>query len=351
MWHLLNVSNWQVAGFLFDGKQAGGDGTTTPQRALLAQARDVDVTGIVFRHNHVTNWALSKNASLTRGEALAFQGNQARKKFVRNSVITENVIDHVRGIGIAITHARNATISQNDISQLFCHMYIDAQGRRHSGAVGIKTRNTTTTADDPSADTMENVFEDNAIHDFPDGVTCAEESGLPAYEAGLIGFWCDIGAKAGLVRRNKIYNLGYLSGASLYGGRGLHFESRCHGHIAEGNEISKIGGSGIEVRNANDVQIRHNTIQDTRWLGVNLKDGARAMILDNSFSTIRLSGVHIASAAWRDGGHTIDHNRYDLVRQPGTIVGVTVPKTFVGWQQACRCEAHGHMGNLLVAPE
>jgi hypothetical protein len=145
--------------------------------------------------------------------------------------------------------------------------------------------------------------------------------------------------------------MGYLPEAEVYNGRGVLFESRCHGYTAEGNEISKIGGSGVEIRHANDIQILHNTIYDTRWLGINFKDGARAVIMDNIFSKIRVSGITIWSAAWRDGGHTIDYNLYDQVGRPGSIAGVTVPGTFVGWQQACHCEANGRMGDLLTNPE
>ena len=165
-----------------------------------------------------------------------------------------------------------------------------------------------------------------------------------------------LAAKAGLVRQNKIYNIGYHPigyhpERKLYGSRGILIESRCHGYTAEGNEISKIGGSGIEIRNANDTQILHNTISDARLAGVSFKDGARAVIMDNIFSTSLGSGITIGRAAWQDGGHTIDYNFYDLVGRPGAIFGVTVPKTFVGWQQACHCEAHGRMGDLLAAPK
>ena len=350
LFNLVNVSNWRVEGLIFDGKHAGGDGTTTPQYALMAQAPNVDVTGIVFRQNRIRNWALSKNFSAKRGAALAFQGNQSRKKFVFDSLITENMVENVRGTGIYMSHARNSTISKNDISKLLCKIRL-RNGIMHAGVVGIKENNIATTLDNPSADTMENVVEENVIHDFPDGRTCSEESGMPAYDAAVLGYACDVGAKAGMVRRNKIYNIGYHPERPLYGSRGILIESRCHGYTAEGNEISKIGGSGIEIRNANDTQILHNTISDAQLAGVNFKDGARAVIMENIFSTSPGSGITIGSAAWQDGGHTIDYNFYDLVGRPGAIFGVTVPKTFVGWQQACHCEAHGRMGDLLAAPK
>jgi hypothetical protein len=351
MIHLVNVSNWRIEGLIFEGKRAGGDGTRTPRSALLVEALDVDVTGIVFRHNQVQNWALGKDPRLPIGMALAFQGSQGRKKFVRDSLITENVVKNVRGFGIYISHARNAIISQNDISKLLCKTETSPQGAILNPKVaGIKEKNITTTLDDPSADSMENVFEANVIHDFPDNWTCAEESGWTASEAWVFGYWCDVGAKSGLVRRNKIYNLGYLPESELYGARGISFESRCHGYTAEGNEISQIGGPGIEIRNANDAKIVHNTIYDTRWFGVHLKDGTRAVIMDNIFSNIRVSGVHIRSAAWQEGDHIIDYNLYDQVGRWGTIDGVIVPRTFVGWQQACQCEANGRTGDLFVNP-
>jgi hypothetical protein len=345
----MNVSNWRVEGLIFDGKQAGGNGTTSPQSALMATARDVDMTGIVFRQNHIRNWALSKDASLPSGAALAFQVN--RNSFVLDSLITENIVENVRGIGIHIRHTRNSMISQNDISKLLCKMQGPSLDSLSSSVAGIRERNTTTTRDDPNSDTMDNVFEDNVIHDFPDSWTCARESGWTASEGWVFGYWCDVGAKSGIVRGNNIFNIGYVPGKIQYGARGISFESRCHGYTAERNEISKIGGAGIEVRNANDAKILHNTIRDTRWLGVNLKDGARAVIMNNIFSTIQASGVHIATKARQDGGHIIDHNFYDLVGRPGTIAGLIIPKTFAGWQQACHCESHGRMGDLLTNPE
>jgi hypothetical protein len=352
MIHLVDVSNWQIEGLIFEGKRAGGDGTRTTQHALLAQARDMDVTGIVFRRNRIRNWALYKDTNLPRGTALSFRGNQARKKFVRDSLITENIIENVRGTGIYISHARHSMISKNDISKLLCKMETFPQGIISTMVIGIKEKNTTTTLDDPSSDTMDNVFEENAIHDFPDGETCAEESGMTAYDAGVFGYWCDVGAKSGLVRRNKIYNIGYDPEKSLYGGRGILFESRCHGYTAEGNEITKIGGSGIETRNANGVNILHNTIHDVRWFGVNFKDGVHAVIMDNIFSKIPGSGVSITTAGWQDRDITIDYNLYDQVGRPGAIAGVAAPKTFNGWQDACQCEANGRtFGGLFVNPE
>jgi parallel beta-helix repeat protein len=352
LFHLLNVSNWRVEGLIFDGKRAGGNGTTTPQRALMAQARDIDVTGIVFRQNQVRNWALYKEKSLDRGSAIVFEGNQRDKKFVLNSLITENIVENVRGTGLHITHARNSTISKNDISKLLCKMETNSQGDINAMVIGIKEKNITTTADDPSSDTMDNTFEENVIHDLPDAVTCAIESGIvdPPIAGSVFGYWCDVGAKSGKVLRNKIYNIGYVTEAA-YNSRGILIESRCHEYTVEGNEISKIGGPGIEIRNANQATIRHNTVYDTRSHGVHLKDGAQAVIKDNIFSKIRASGVHIQDLARQDGGHTIDYNLYDHVGQPGSISGVTVPKTFVGWQQSCQCEANGRTGDIFTDPE
>ena len=352
MFHLVNVSNWRVEGLIFDGKRAGGDGTTTPTRALMAQARDLDVTGITFQNNHVRNWALYKDTNLYRGSGIVFEGHQSKKKFVLDSVMAENIIENVRGVGLYISHARNSTIRKNDISKLLCKMETDLQGHVYANVIGIKEKNTATTFDDPSSDTMHNIVEENIIHDFPDGVTCANESGIVdlPITAGVVGYWCDVGAKSGIVRRNKIYNLGYVTDAA-YNSRGILIESRCHGYTAEGNEISKIGGPGIEIRNANDAKIFHNTVYDARWHGVHLKDGARAVIMDNIFSKIRSSGVNIQDLARQDGGHIIDYNLYDHVGQPGAISGMNVPKTFVGWQQSCQCEANGRTGDLFADPE
>jgi len=350
--HLVNVSNWHIEGLRFDGKRMDGNGTTTPQRALLAQARDVSVTGIVFRNNHVKNWALYKGGNLPNGKAIAFEGNQTRKKFVHDSLITENIIENVRGFGIYVSHARNSLISKNDISKLLCKLQPDGEGRIFPKVAGIKERNTNTTADDPSADTMDNVFEENVIHDLPDTFTCASESGStdPLDEASVFGYWCDVGAKHGIVRRNKISNIGYVTEGTYYA-RGLLIESRCHGYTIEGNEIAQVGGPGIENRNANDTQISHNTLHNIRLNGVYLKDGARAEIKDNIFSSIRSAGVSISDLARQDGGHTIDCNLYDLVGQPGAIAGMTIPKTLAGWQEACQCDTHADTGGIFIDPD
>jgi hypothetical protein len=316
----------------------------------MAQARDVHVTGIVFRDNHIKNWALAKDKRLSSGAAIAFEGNQGRKKFVLDSLITENRIENVRGTGIDIRHARNSMISKNDIGNLRCKMQINSRGRIMTNVIAIKERNTTTIPNDPSSDTMDNVFEENVLHDLPDEATCEHESRINEIVSmvNVAGYWCDIGAKSGTVRRNKIYNIGYLP-AEVYNSRGILIESRCHGYTMEGNEIAKIGGPGIEIRNANEAHILHNTIYDTRWHGVHLKEGARAVIMDNIFAKIRHTGVNIKTAAWQDGGHRIDYNLYDRVGQPGNIGGMTVPETFAGWQRACRCDAHGCTGDSLFA--
>jgi hypothetical protein len=177
------------------------------------------------------------------------------------------------------------------------------------------------------------------------------ESGIlaPQVPANVVGYWCDVGAKRGKVRWNRIFNIGYVTAMS-WNARGILIESRCDGYTVEGNEISRVGGPGVEIRNANDAHVLHNTVYDTPLTGVHLKDGARAVIRDNIFSRLRYHGIAIQSAAWQDGGHTIDYNYYDRVGQPGVISGMIIPKTLAGWQQACRCEANGRMGGLFVAP-
>lgn len=284
MIRLTNASQWTIRNLTFDGRGQ------EVKYAILVNARSRHVNGIDIRQNRFVNLG-GFTGKLKKPMAVRFTNSKWKKRkpkqnnyYVTDSTIADNVFDNCAHGGILLTHTKNATIANNQMTNFRC-------GRYNDGRIGVQ-------AVKIAMSSLDTVVRGNRIGDFQPSDACPLQPGKNPKTGKLsrpkyVGIYCDVGPIKGLVTDNVVYNIDagrsrpapHHQGSSI----GIFVESRCADWKIHNNLIYNVGtyafrngsrGTGFADR----TEFIHNTVHGVAGNAISIRKGENLKIKHNILS-------------------------------------------------------------------
>jgi hypothetical protein len=332
---------WTFRNLTFDAA-----GVNPSMVALHVQCETRNCTGIVIEGNTFRNWTQTPTAQ-NGPNVLAVHGCDTGYGCPQNrtiqAVIRNNLFDSNQMYAIKITRTINTMISGNEIKNQGC-------GKEGGdGAVNWAAIHATYNNDGL-------IIEDNLIHDFRSYADCP----LPLSQWPTVaGYWCDVGGRNTIIRRNKIWNLDQ-NGADPYdfgkASTGLFIEAGCHSHTVHNNVIYNIKSIAIQSSyhsldlNQPPNVYYNNTIYNIKGWGLMVKEGVTTF----KNNIVSKAGVAAVCYGCTSGNPSLvrltsDYNLYDDGGSQTKIAEWAGVGTlnFANWRSRCACDGNSRTGNPL----
>ncbi|ETW98152.1 MAG: hypothetical protein ETSY2_43215 [Candidatus Entotheonella gemina] len=294
---LTDASHWTIRNLTFDGQGK------EVRYAIFVNARSRHVHNINIQQNRFINlggfagtFKKPMAVRLTNSKWKKSKPNQ-HNYYVMDSTIAENVFDNCAHGGVLLSHTKNVTVANNQMTHFRC-------GRFNDGRIGVQ-------AIKVALSSLDTVIRGNRVGAFQPSSACplqpgkhpkAGKTARPVYA----GIYCDVGSVKGLVADNVVFDIdaGRSRPAPNHNGSstGIFIESRCTDWNVTNNLIYHIGTYGFRngsksTGSADRTAFTNNTVYGIAGHAISIQKGENLNIQHNIFSNYAGAAIEFVNFA------------------------------------------------------